>query len=109
MKTAEGWYQLAKSWHERLRSISTEELTVLEASILKDLDKHIPDMEEVQKEEVCIVDRNARPLRLVDYEARENVGVQIGSLGKKLWVCIDGTAVLRVKSPQIELEDRRKE
>ena len=55
-----------------------------------------------------ILDKNKKPIKLVDYEASENVGVQIGAKGHKLWICIDGGAVLRVKAPMINLEDFRK-
>ena len=44
---------------------------------------------------------------LRDVEAKEGVGVQIGAAGHRLWVCIDGQCVLRVKAPRIELEDQR--
>ena len=52
-------------------------------------------------------DANGKPIDLVDYKATEIVGVQIGAQGHKLWICIDGVAVLRVTSPQIELTDMR--
>ena len=42
---------------------------------------------------------------LKDYVANEGVGVRINS--NKLWVCVDGVCVLRVKSPLIELTDDR--
>lgn len=54
------------------------------------------------------VDKNGKPIVLQDYHANDITGVQIGQLGHKLWVCIDGVAVLRVVSPTIELEDMRK-
>jgi hypothetical protein len=44
----------------------------------------------------------------LDITAEEITGVQIGQLGHKLWVCVDGQCVLRVKSPKIELDDQRK-
>ncbi len=53
-------------------------------------------------------DKNGRPLELRDFEAKEITGVQIGELGHKLWVCIDGVAVLRIISPVIQLDDLRK-
>ena len=46
MKTADGWYQLAKGWRAQLADIPTEELTTFEAQLLEDLNKHLPDMEE---------------------------------------------------------------
>ena len=54
-------------------------------------------------------DANGKPIELVDYVAKEIVGVQIqiGSIGHKLGVCIDGVAVLRVTAPKIELADLR--
>ncbi len=52
-------------------------------------------------------DKTDKQIVLQDYEARGVVGVQIGTLGHKLWVCIDGVAVLRVRSPEIEVEDMR--
>ncbi len=52
-------------------------------------------------------DKNGKPVKLVDYDAKEIVGVQIGTLGHKLWVCIDGVAVLRVRSPKIDFKDFR--
>lgn len=52
-------------------------------------------------------DKNNKEIVLQDYTAKEIVGVQIGILGHKLWVCIDGVAVLRVKAPKIHLEDMR--
>jgi len=55
----------------------------------------------------CPKDKNGRDIELRDFDASEVVGVQIGHCGHKLWVCIDGVAVLRVKSPRIELEDMR--
>ena len=54
-----------------------------------------------------LVDKNGEELELKTYEAKEGVGVQIGATGHKLWVCIDGVAVLRIKSPVIELTDMR--
>lgn len=53
-----------------------------------------------------ITDKNGKEIVLQDYVASEIVGVQIGTLGHKLWVCIDGVAVLRVISPIIEFKDR---
>jgi len=50
-------------------------------------------------------DKNGKEIVLQDYVATEIVGVQIGTQGHKLWVCIDGVAVLRVMSPKIELDD----
>ena len=54
-------------------------------------------------------DKNGKKIELVDYEAKQVVGVQIGTTGHKLWVCVDGIAVLRVKSPLIILTDSRNE
>ncbi|KKN77748.1 hypothetical protein LCGC14_0357220 [marine sediment metagenome] len=54
-----------------------------------------------------ILDAKGRPLELQDFDAKGAVGVQIGTLGHKLWVCVDGAAVLRVNAPKIELEDMR--
>ena len=48
---------------------------------------------------------NGKEIELIDYEAKEVVGVQIGSTRHKLWICIDGAAVLRIKSPFITFED----
>ncbi len=45
--------------------------------------------------------------KLRDIVAKEITGVQIGTFGHKLWVCVDGKAVLRVKSPEIEFIDLR--
>lgn len=52
-------------------------------------------------------DKNGKELELIDYEAKEGVGIQIGNTGHKLWICIDGIAVLRVKTPFINLDDMR--
>ena len=52
-------------------------------------------------------DKNGKEIVLQDYEAEKGVGVQIGHTGHKLWICIDGIAVLRVKAPGIQLEDAR--
>jgi hypothetical protein len=46
-------------------------------------------------------------LTLRDLQARHAVGVQVGTHGRRLWVCVDGVAVLRVKAPVIHLEDMR--
>jgi len=54
-----------------------------------------------------IEDKNGKPIELRDYEANTVVGVDIGYLGHKLWVCIDGVAVLRIKAPEIILDDKR--
>ncbi len=54
-----------------------------------------------------MVDKNGKEIDLQDYEASTVVGVQIGTLGHKLWVCIDGVAVLRVNAPEIEFTDMR--
>ena len=51
-----------------------------------------------------INDKNGKEIVLQDYEAITGVGVEIGH---KLWVCIDGVAVLRVKAPLIHLTDMR--
>jgi len=53
-------------------------------------------------------DKLGKEIELRDYEATHITGVQIGTLGHKLWVCIDGVAVLRIKSPVIQLEDMSK-
>ncbi|KKK60005.1 hypothetical protein LCGC14_3028700 [marine sediment metagenome] len=50
-------------------------------------------------------DKNGKEIVLQDYKASKTVGVQIGTLGHKLWVCIDGVAVLRVRSPKIKVTD----
>lgn len=52
-------------------------------------------------------DKNGKEITCIDYEASEGVGIQIGATGHKLWICIDGVAVLRVKAPLIHLEDNR--
>ncbi len=52
-------------------------------------------------------DKNGKEIKLQDYEASEIVGVQIGTLGHKLWICIDGVAVLRVHAPKIDFTDLR--
>jgi len=54
-----------------------------------------------------INDKNGKEIVLQDYEAITGVGVEIGHTGHKLWVCIDGVAVLRVKAPLIHLTDMR--
>ena len=54
-----------------------------------------------------ITDKNGKEIVLQDYEAKEGVGVEIGVTGHKLWICIDGVAVLRVKAPMIQLTDMR--
>jgi hypothetical protein len=46
-------------------------------------------------------------MKLVDLSATECTGVRIDARGKKLWVCVDGQAVLRVKTPKVELADDR--
>lgn len=56
-----------------------------------------------------VVDKHGKLLQLRDFEANEVVGVQIGTRGHKLWVCVDGVAVLRVKAPVIDLEDMRRQ
>lgn len=56
-----------------------------------------------------MTDKNGKEIELQDYEASTVVGVQIGTLGHKLWVCIDGMAVLRVHAPRIDLTDMREE
>ncbi|KKN88418.1 hypothetical protein LCGC14_0249810 [marine sediment metagenome] len=56
---------------------------------------------------MMITDAKGRPVELRDFDAKHVVGVQIGSLGHKLWVCIDGVAVIRVNAPTIELVDQR--
>ena len=55
-----------------------------------------------------IKDKNGNEIELRDFEANTAVGVEIGHSGHKLWVCIDGVAVLRVKAPEIHLTDMRK-
>ena len=52
-------------------------------------------------------DKNGKDIVLQDYEAKEGAGVEVGHQGHKLWVCIDGVAVLRVKAPVVELTDMR--
>ncbi len=47
--------------------------------------------------------------KLRDIDAIEITGVQIGTFGHKLWVCVDGECVLRVRSPEISLDDMRLE
>jgi len=54
-----------------------------------------------------INDKNGKEIILQDYEAIYGVGIEIGHTGHKLWVCIDGVAVLRVKAPFIQLTDMR--
>jgi len=53
-------------------------------------------------------DKNGKEIVLVDYEANEVVGVQIGQTGHRLWICIDGVAVLRVKTPIIILNGKKR-
>ena len=48
-------------------------------------------------------DKNKKRIELVDYEAKEVVGIQIGRLGHKLWICLDGVAVLRIKDLSLSL------
>ena len=54
-----------------------------------------------------MLDADKKEIVLQDYVARETVGVQIGTVGHKLWVCSDGIAVRRVKALKIEFEDLR--
>lgn len=54
-------------------------------------------------------DANGKELTLVNYKASTITGVEIGKLGHKLWVCVDGVCVLRVQSPEIHLADNRKD
>ena len=54
-------------------------------------------------------DKNGKPIELQDYEAEMAVGVEIGKLGHKLWVCIDGVCVLRVKAPHIQLTNMQED
>lgn len=54
-----------------------------------------------------ITDKNGKEIVLEDYEANTGVGVDIGCMRHRLWVCIDGAAVLRVKAPEIHLQDLR--
>jgi len=61
----------------------------------------------ISNDNPIINDKLENPIILNDYEAEETVGVQIGALGHKLWVCVDGVCVLRVRSPKIELTDLR--
>ena len=54
------------------------------------------------------VDRlNEAPHECRDIVADQITGVQIGTMGHKLWVCVDGSCVLRIRSPEIELTDMR--
>lgn len=52
-------------------------------------------------------DKHGRPLELCDYSAAEVVGVQVSySNGRyMLHVCIDGTCVLRVDAPLVDISD----
>lgn len=50
MKTAEGWYKLAKGWQQSLQDMDSEDLTTFEAQLLDDLNRHLPDMEEKEEE-----------------------------------------------------------
>lgn len=45
----------------------------------------------------------------VDYQDVESVGIQISADGNRLWVCIDGGCVLRIKGIKepIEITDDR--
>ncbi len=52
-------------------------------------------------------DKNGKEIKLEDYEAKEVVGIQIGATGHKLWICIDGVAVLRIKAPTITLKNEK--
>lgn len=54
-----------------------------------------------------IEDKNGKEIKLEDYEAKEVVEVMISADGHRLWICVDGMAVLRVKAPQLVLDDRR--
>ncbi len=65
--------------------------------------KQIPQIEN----HTTFTDAKGRPVELRDFDAKHVVGVQIGSLGHKLWVCIDGISVLRVNAPEIDLTDMR--
>ena len=55
-----------------------------------------------------ITDKVGKQIELTDYEAAHGVGVQIGQEGHKVWVCVDGVAALRVRTPAVFLEDARK-
>jgi len=68
---------------------------------------HSQSPRQASGEGAVMKDKNGKDIVLTDYEAKEGVGVQIGKTGHKLWVCIDGIAVLRVKAPDIQLEDMR--
>ena len=54
-----------------------------------------------------LLDKNWKEIVCQDYEANIGVGVEIGQTGHKLWVCIDGICVLRIRSPKIILTDFR--
>lgn len=71
--------------------------------------KIVRKLSSISKDDTTAVDKNGRAIEVRDYEARKGVGVQIGHTGHKLWVCIDGVAVLRVKSPMLELTDMRED
>jgi len=45
-----------------------------------------------------------------DYQNVESVGIQISADGLKVWICIDGECVLRVKGvKEIGILDKREE
>lgn len=47
-------------------------------------------------------------LELRDYKDLEAIGVQISEDGNRIWVCVNGTCVLRAKGIQnIEINDMR--
>lgn len=75
--------------------------------VIEQIKSQLADKALPQTSHSDLCDKNGKPIILQDYAASEVVGVQIGTEGHKLWVCIDGVAVLRVKAPVIELEDMR--
>lgn len=48
-------------------------------------------------------------LELRDFIAKEIVGIQISPESHRIWVCVDGQCILRVKIPtgKVELTDMR--
>jgi hypothetical protein len=69
----------------------------------------IPRFMDALRKSLRMTDKSGKDIELVDYVAETGVGVEIGHQGHKLWVCIDGVAVLRVKAPEIFLTDMREE
>lgn len=94
------------------QSLSVSDLNKLRSRLIADHRAEHADLDAAFEAKLAELDKQLaacdyKPVELRDLQATEIVGVQIDSGGQKLWVCVDGACVLRVKTPAVHVVDDR--